>query len=201
MLPGKACPRTHFLLIKRDVPFIFYPCIPYERKEVPGAGNHYNCPMVTSYSENIKNNMEELKEKNVKFLNPFMAFTSEAVLSKQLQEVFKKEFDIPESETKKAAKKAWMNSPGENRCGEERRGSLTVLKRHRKTRHRPCGTSVPHRSGDQPRHRDMITSYGFAVLTEDSVSHLGKVERPLVVTDQWMYTPASMRRRPCKDTG
>ncbi len=34
---------------------------------------------------------------------------------------------------------------------------------------------------------DMITSYGFAVLTEDSVSHLGKVERPLVVTDQWMY--------------
>ena len=33
----------------------------------------------------------------------------------------------------------------------------------------------------------MITSYGFAVLTEDSVSHLGKVERPLVVTDQWMY--------------
>ena len=34
---------------------------------------------------------------------------------------------------------------------------------------------------------DVITSYGFAVLTEDSVSHLGKVERPLVVTDQWMY--------------
>ena len=34
---------------------------------------------------------------------------------------------------------------------------------------------------------DLITSYGFAVLTEDSVSHLGKVERPLVVTDQWMY--------------
>ena len=63
------------------------------------AGNHYNCPMVTSYSENIKNNMEELKAENVKFLNPFMAFTSEAVLSKQLQEVFKKEFDIPESET------------------------------------------------------------------------------------------------------
>ena len=33
----------------------------------------------------------------------------------------------------------------------------------------------------------MITSYGFAVLTEDSVSHLAKVERPLIVTDQWMY--------------
>ena len=33
----------------------------------------------------------------------------------------------------------------------------------------------------------MITSYGIAVLTEDSISHLGQVERPLIVTDQWMY--------------
>ena len=34
---------------------------------------------------------------------------------------------------------------------------------------------------------ELITSYGFAVLTEDSVSHLGRVDRPLIVTDQWMY--------------
>ena len=33
----------------------------------------------------------------------------------------------------------------------------------------------------------MINSYGIAVLTEDSVSHLGEVERPLIVMDQWMY--------------
>ena len=33
----------------------------------------------------------------------------------------------------------------------------------------------------------MITSYGVAVLTEDSVSHLTKPERPLIVSDQWMY--------------
>ncbi len=41
-------------LIKQGVKFIFYPCIPYERNESPDAGNHYNCPMVTSYAENIK---------------------------------------------------------------------------------------------------------------------------------------------------
>ena len=119
--PAKLAHGHISWLIKRDVPFIFYPCIPYERKEVPGAGNHYNCPMVTSYSENIKNNMEELKEKDVKFLNPFMAFTSEEILSKQLQEVFKKEFDIPESETKKAAKKAW-NELAQARTDVEKKG-------------------------------------------------------------------------------
>ena len=34
---------------------------------------------------------------------------------------------------------------------------------------------------------ELITSYGFAVLTEDSISHLASPERPLIVSDQWMY--------------
>ena len=34
---------------------------------------------------------------------------------------------------------------------------------------------------------ELINSYGIAVLTEDSISHLGNVERPLIVMDQWMY--------------
>ena len=34
---------------------------------------------------------------------------------------------------------------------------------------------------------DLITSYDVAVLSEDSISHLGCVDRPLIVMDQWMY--------------
>ena len=186
--PAKLAHGHISWLIKRDVPFIFYPCIPYERKEVPGAGNHYNCPMVTSYSENIKNNMEELKEKDVKFLNPFMAFTSEAVLSKQLQEVFKKEFDIPESETKKAAKKAW-DELAQARTDVEKKGEEVLQYLKDTGKHGIVLAGRPYHIDPEINHgiADMITSYGFAVLTEDSVSHLGKVERPLVVTDQWMY--------------
>ncbi len=186
--PAKLAHGHISWLIKRDVPFIFYPCIPYERKEVPGAGNHYNCPMVTSYSENIKNNMEELKEKNVKFLNPFMAFTSEAVLSKQLQEVFKKEFDIPESETKKAAKKAW-DELAQARTDVEKKGEEVLQYLKDTGKHGIVLAGRPYHIDPEINHgiADMITSYGFAVLTEDSVSHLGQVERPLVVTDQWMY--------------
>ena len=186
--PAKLAHGHISWLIKRDVPFIFYPCIPYERKEVPGAGNHYNCPMVTSYSENIKNNMEELKEKDVKFLNPFMAFTSEEILSKQLQEVFKKEFDIPESETKKAAKKAW-DELAQARTNVEKKGEEVLQYLKDTGKHGIVLAGRPYHIDPEINHgiADMITSYGFAVLTEDSVSHLGKVERPLVVTDQWMY--------------
>ena len=141
-------------LIRQNVPFIFYPCIPYERKEVEGAGNHYNCPIVTSYSENIKNNMEELRENRIRFLNPFMAFTSEAVLSKQLAEVFKKEFQISESETKAAAKKAWQELAAARRDVEKKGEEvLAWLKENRKTRDRSGRTSLPYRSGDQPWNR------------------------------------------------
>ena len=36
---------------------------------------------------------------------------------------------------------------------------------------------------------EMVNGYGFAVLTEDSVAHLGidKLARPIRVVDQWMY--------------
>ena len=52
--PAKLAHGHISWLIKQNVDFIFYPAVPYERKEFPDANNHYNCPIVTSYSENIK---------------------------------------------------------------------------------------------------------------------------------------------------
>ena len=34
---------------------------------------------------------------------------------------------------------------------------------------------------------ELIASYDFAVLTEDSVSHLGNLETPIRVVNQWVY--------------
>ena len=47
-------------LINNGVDYIFYPALFYERNEFDESNNHYNCPIVTSYSENIKNNVEEI---------------------------------------------------------------------------------------------------------------------------------------------
>ena len=88
-------------LLKNGVKFIFYPCIPYERNEFPDAVNHYNCPIVTSYAENIKNNVDELNDPSIDFRNPFMAFTSEEILTARLVEIFK---ELPASEVKNMAK-------------------------------------------------------------------------------------------------
>ena len=61
-------------LLEQGITTIFYPCIPYSRKEFEKANNQYNCPIVISYSEVLKNNVEELKTNNIKFLNPFLPF-------------------------------------------------------------------------------------------------------------------------------
>ena len=92
MLPCKTCPRTCDLADQKWCEFIFYPCIPYERNEFPDAVNHYNCPIVTSYAENIKNNVDELHDPSITFMNPFLALTSEEIITRRLTEVFP---DIP----------------------------------------------------------------------------------------------------------
>ena len=91
-------------LIRQGIKYIFYPCIPYERKEFPEAPNHYNCPIVTSYAENIKNNMEDLRTEHVKFENPFIAFTSLDTVTKQLVKSFP---DLPKAEVVHAARAGW----------------------------------------------------------------------------------------------
>ncbi len=176
-------------LINKGVDFIFYPCIPYERNEFPDSDNHYNCPIVTSYAENIKNNVEDITSGKVRFLNPFMAFTSEEILTNQLVKVFAGEFpEISAAEVKAAAHQAWEEQNA-FRQDMEAKGE-EVLKYMEETGRRGivlCGR--PYHVDPEINHGipDMITSYGMAVLTEDSIAHLGNVERPLIVMDQWMF--------------
>ena len=91
-------------LIRQNVDFIFYPGIFYEREEVEGATNHYNCPIVTSYSENIKNNVEAITGGKMKLRNPFMAFTSLETVTDALVKEFS---EIPAEEIIAAAKDGW----------------------------------------------------------------------------------------------
>ena len=175
-------------LIKQGIEYIFYPCIPYERNETPDAGNHYNCPMVTSYAENIKNNVEDLTEHKVRFSNPFLAFTNEEVLTGRLVEEFTREWQIPEKEIRNAAHKGWAELLA-SRQDMKKKGEEVLHWMKETGHHGIVLAGRPYHVDPEINHGipELITSYGFAVLTEDSVSHLAHVDRPLIVTDQWMY--------------
>ena len=75
-------------LVDQGITYIFYPSIPFERNEVDGSNNHYNCPIVTSYPENIKNNVEELKNESIVFDHPFLSFESQEILTNRLIDYF-----------------------------------------------------------------------------------------------------------------
>ena len=175
-------------LINNGVQTIFYPCIPYERNEFPDSNNHYNCPIVTSYAENIKNNVDDITSGKVRFLNPFMAFSSEEILADELVKVFDKEFSIPAQKVRAAAKAAWAEQ--ENFRQDMMKKGEEVLEYLKETGRRGivlCGR--PYHVDPEINHGipELINSYGMAVLTEDSISHLGELERPLIVMDQWMF--------------
>ena len=172
-------------LIRQNVDFIFYPGLFYEREEVEGATNHYNCPIVTSYSENIKNNVEAITGGKMKLRNPFMAFTNIETVTDALVKEFS---EIPAEQVINAAKDGWAEMAAA-RKDIQIKGEETLKWMEENNRHGIVLAGRPYHIDPEINHGipDMICSYGVAVLTEDSVSHLGKPERPLIVSDQWMY--------------
>ncbi len=87
--PAKLVHGHIMYLIEQGVDFIFYPGIVYERRDSSAADNNYNCPIVASYNENIKNNVEDLKEKNIKFMNPFLSLDKiETIIKRMSEELF-----------------------------------------------------------------------------------------------------------------
>ncbi len=189
--PAKLAHGHVMWLIKQGIKDIFYPCIPYERDEMEGTNNHYNCPIVTSYAENIKNNMEELRDPNVlfmNFMNPFLALDNEEALKSRLFEELEAQYHLTVDEVNHAVDKAYAEL-AQVRTDIQNKGEevLAYLAETGRTGIVLCGR--PYHIDPEINHGipELINSYGIAVLTEDSISHLSKVERPLNVQDQWMY--------------
>mgnify|MGYP000886194937 CR=1 FL=1 len=172
-------------LIRKGIKYIFYPCIPYERTEFKDAPNHYNCPIVTSYAENIKNNVEGLRTENIRFENPFIAFTNLDTVTDRLKKAFP---DIPAEEINAAAKAGW-DELTHTREAMYKKGEETLQYLEETGRHGIVLAGRPYHIDSEINHGipELINSFGMAVLTEDSISHLNPVERPLMVLDQWMY--------------
>lgn len=184
--PAKMAHGHVYWLIQKGIKHIFYPCVIYERNETPESNNHYNCPIVTSYGENIKNNMEELSNPDIQFENPFISLESKKILTKRLIEVFKGR--IPAKEVKEAVNAAW-DELLQAKTDTERKGEEVLKYLEETGKHGIVLAGRPYHIDSEINHGipELITSFGVAVLTEDSIAHLGNVKRPLLVMDQWMY--------------
>ncbi len=186
--PAKLAHGHAQWLIDHGVKTIFHPCVFFERQEVPDAQNHYNCPIVVSYPENIKNNVEAVTDGSVRYLRPFLALTSEKTAADRLARFCRETWDIPEAETRRAAHLAWkeqqraksdIRAAGARALAamEERGGSGVVL------------AGRPYHVDPEINHGipELIAAYGLTVLSEDSLPIDFTPRRPVRVNDQWVY--------------
>ena len=183
--PAKLAHGHVTWLIRQGIRFIFYPALFYERNEFEDSNNHYNCPIVTSYSENIKNNVEEIGRGEIEFRNPFLSFRSLQTVT----EAMIREFDtFPVTEVMEACNAAWAE---QEKVRKEMQEKGEEVLRYMEDNHKRgiVLAGRPYHVDPEIHHGipELITSYDIAVLTEDSVSHLANPERPLIVSDQWMY--------------
>ena len=183
--PAKLAHGHVTWLIRQGIKEIFYPSIPYERKEFPDANNHYNCPIVTSYPENIKNNIDELRDGSIRFRHPFLNFESPETITLGLTKEFP---EIPASEIEEAVRLAW-DELAKTREAMWEKGQETLKWLKDNNRHGIVLAGRPYHVDSEINHGipELINSYGVAVLTEDSISNLNEPERPLIVMEQWMY--------------
>ena len=184
--PAKLAHGHIISLIEKGIKTIFYPCIPYSRKEYEKADNHYNCPIVISYSEVIKNNVEELK--NVKFLNPFLPLEPKNLTSRILELEEFKEYNFTKKELYNAAIKA-TEEYKKFKTDIQKKGEETIQYLKENNLKGIVLAGRPYHVDPEVNHGidTLITSLGLAVLSEDSISHLGEVKRPIRVVDQWVF--------------
>ena len=175
-------------LIEKGIKYIFYPCIVNEKKEDIYANNNYNCPVVISYSEVIKNNVDGIRKNNITYINPFLSLNNKEKLKSRLYDELSIYFNISKSNINNAVDKATneqenfkkdIQTQGEKALEKIKENNLKAIVL--------CGR--PYHLDPEINHGipELINSLDMEVLTEDSISHLGSVERPLRVVDQWVY--------------
>ena len=201
--PAKLSHGHIMNLIAKDPDFIWMPCIRWERKEDEGATNHYNCPIVMSYPQALELNVDELGEgTKVEFLDPFIPYDKKSELKRRLYELVSEQREkdaaegrgrvrgahITRAEIDEAVNAAWQADVdfhnAMRRKGDE---ALRWIEEH--DAHGIVLAGRPYHNDPEINHAipELVHSFGFAVLTEDSVAHKMLPERPIRVVDQWMF--------------
>ena len=186
--PAKLSHGHIISLLQQGIKTIFYPCMPFSRKEYKDADNHYNCPIVISYSEVLKNNVEELKADDVTFLNPFLPFEPKTLAETILELPEFKKYNFTKKELLNAAQKAEEEY---RHCREDIHAEGLKAVKYLDENHLKgiVLAGRPYHIDPEINHGidTLITSLGLAVITGDSVANLTEAKAPLRVVNQWVY--------------
>ena len=184
--PAKIAHGHIQALIDQGVPLIFYPGIIFERPETAQAENHFNCPIVQSYPDVIRNNLDDIRAGRVDYRNPFLNLADETSMVKVLSEEFQ---DLGITETEIAhALRLGFEELDQFKLDVCQQGEKTLRMLTETNQRGIVLSGRPYHLDPEINHgiSEVITQEGFHVLTEDSIAHLGNVGH-LRVVNQWVY--------------
>ena len=187
--PAKLAHGHIMDLIEKGVTKIFYPCEPYNMvDDKHPSENHYNCPIVASYAENIRGNMDILREKHIDFLQPFLPINDEKRMAQRLYEELGAHEGLKKEEIAAAVDEAYRELSLYRQ--DVRDYGAKILERVEKS-----GEQVIMLVG-RPYHIDpeinhgipeMIQSYHLPIISEDAVYHMPVKAAKLKIVNQWSY--------------
>ncbi len=171
-------------LAEAGVDAIWYPCMSYNNDEGIGD-NHYNCPVVAYYPELLAANVPSLK--TIRFLTPYVGLWRRKDFEKRAVKLMEEEFSIPCRETRNAVHNAYseyqsylrdVRTMGEQYIEYAREHGLPIVV--------VCGR--PYHIDPEINHGidELLTSFGFVVLTEDALS-AREGYAPRKVLNQWTF--------------
>ena len=171
-------------LVDAGVDAVWYPCMSYNNDEGIGD-NHYNCPVVAYYPELIAANVPSLKQ--TRFLDPYVGLWRHKDFGKRIAQLMHQEFGIPKKESAAAARAAYeayeayvhdVRATGKEYIDYARSHGLNIIV--------VCGR--PYHIDPEINHgiNDLITSFGFVLVTEDALSYL-EGYAPRKVLNQWTF--------------
>ena len=176
-------------LIEKGIKTIFYPSVTHEFREDPNSDNHFNCPVVTSYPEVIKSNMDDIEDKDIRYINFFITLNDKEKLKKRIFTAMKYHYpDISKKEINEAVDAA-TEEYNSFKAEIRRKGEEAVELLEKENKRGIVLSGRPYHIDPEINHGipELINSLGMAVLTEDSICHLANMKRPLRVVDQWVY--------------
>ena len=171
-------------LVEAGVDAIWYPCMSYNNDE--GIGDdHYNCPVVAYYPELLAANIPDLKK--TRFLDPYVGLWRHKDFEKRIAKMMLDEFQIPKKETVAAAEAAYAAYEA-YRDDVRATGKQYIAYAREKGRNILVVCGRPYHIDPEINHgiNDLITSYGFVLVTEDALSDL-EGYAPRTVLNQWTF--------------
>ncbi|MDR1086021.1 MAG: acyl-CoA dehydratase activase-related protein [Deltaproteobacteria bacterium] len=185
--PAKLVHGHILALLSASLDFIFFPCTPLELPAVYHTEDRYNCPLVGSYPELIRLNLDAIKDSGIPLISPFLDLASPPgrLVNRLIKELAFLRLDKSEVRT---ALKAALKEQGRFRADIRSAGSRALAYLNRNKRRAIILAGHPYHIDPEVHHGipELITANGLGVLTADAIDHLAPSKVSLRVRDQWI---------------